>query len=354
MKTITKIPFGRIPACIALILLASFFLNGCSENEKPEPQKELPVVATSAVSEITENSAKAGGNVTSDGGAAVTARGVVWSAAPNPTLADSKTTNGVGTGEFVAELITLEAGTTYYVRAYATNSEGTAYGDPVSFETESAIGSVTDIDGNEYATIKIGNQVWMAENLRTTRYNDGTNIPNAMSNTEWYEFSVELTTGAYSVPSSEYDAVFGKLYNWYAVGTNKLCPPGWSIPSDGQWTQLANYLGGNANNAGGKMKSTGNHTDGTGLWYSPNTGATNVSGFTGLPGGYRHFIGYFEYIATTVSGGYYGYYGFWWSSTQNPASGPEYAWGTHISYENGNTYRGGNKGHGFSCRCIKD
>ncbi len=344
MKIIIKASFGKTTACIALSLLSIFFLNGCSDDEKPEPEapKELPAVTTLSVAEITKSSAKTGGNVTGDGGAAVTARGVVWSTSSNPTLADSKTTDGIGTGEFVAELNALESGTRYYVRAYATNSEGTTYGDEVSFVTVMNCDVVTDIDGNVYQTVTIGTSCWMAENLRTTRYNDGTEIPNVTDKTEW----VMLTTGAYSVQSPEYEEIYGKLYNWYAVNTNKLCPEGWSIPSYHQWITMINtHLKGNLNNAGGKMKSTGNKTDGTGLWYAPNAGATNESGFTGLPGGSRSITGNFENI---------GLYGHWWSSSANPESGPQYAWGFHITYKDGNAHWGGNKISGFSCRCIKE
>ncbi|MBK9327803.1 MAG: fibrobacter succinogenes major paralogous domain-containing protein [Sphingobacteriales bacterium] len=137
--------------------------------------------------------------------------------------------------------------------------------------------TVTDIDGNVYNVVKIGNQCWMKENLKTTRYNDGSAIPTGLSNTAW-----EATTnGAYAIydNNAANNTTYGKLYNWYAVNTGKLAPAGWHVPTDAEWTTLTTYLGG-VRVAGGPMKATT-------LWASPNVGATNSSGFTGLPAGYR-------------------------------------------------------------------
>ncbi|MCB9075004.1 MAG: fibrobacter succinogenes major paralogous domain-containing protein [Chitinophagales bacterium] len=212
-------------------------------------------------------------------------------------------------------------------------------------------GSVTDIEGNKYATIQIGYQIWMAENLRTTKYNDGTAIPNVTDNTAWKN----LTTGAYTVYnfSPENEAIYGKLYNWYAVNTGKLCPQGWHIPTEAEWTQLNTYLG---SNAGKKMKSTGYKIDSTGLWeYGGNYEGTNESGFTGLPGGYR-----------SNSGSFYlnGSYGFFWSSTETGnknnskwlrlSSGQNSApIGTADGWSNGGS-SSYNQRDGYSCRCVKD
>lgn len=199
-------------------------------------------------------------------------------------------------------------------------------------------GSVTDIDGNKYATIKIGTQTWMAENLKTTRYNDGTTIPNVTDNNAWYN----LTTGAWSYydNNSSYNTTYGKLYNWYAVNTGKLCPQGWRVPTDADWSQLTTYLG---SNAGGKLKATGITNSGTGLWKSPNSGATNESGFTGLPGGNRYFDGTFYGIGGD---------GYWWSSTE----GSTYdAWTRGLYDSSSSVYRlNFSKERGFSCRCLRD
>jgi uncharacterized protein (TIGR02145 family) len=159
---------------------------------------------------------------------------------------------------------------------------------------------VTDVVGNVYNTVTIGSQVWMAENLKTTKYNDGTDIPLVTDGTAW----AALSTPGYCWYNN--DAVtnkntYGALYNWYAVNTAKLCPTGWHVPSNEEWTVLTTHLGGESV-AGGKLKETG-----TSHWLSPNTGATNETGFTALPGGYRdHNYNAFKYI---------GEYSFWWSST---------------------------------------
>lgn len=141
-----------------------------------------------------------------------------------------------------------------------------------------------DIDGNVYDTVVIGSQVWMVQNLKTTRYNDGTPIPTNLDNTEW-EFAI---SGAYSIydDSIQNNNTYGKLYNWYAVNTGKLAPKGWHVPTESEWTTLAINLGGETI-AGGKMKSTN-------LWNNPNTGATNSSGFSALPAGDRYTAGFYS------------------------------------------------------------
>ncbi len=220
--------------------------------------------------------------------------------------------NGSGTGSFTSNLTGLTANTTYYVRAYATNSAGTAYGNQVSFTTTgiSAIifnsnltyGTVSDIDGNVYKTIRIGTQTWMAENLKTTKYNDGTSVPNVTDLSAWNA----LTSPGYCWclnDASTYKAVYGALYNWYTVNTGKLCPEGWHVPSYDECNTLVTYLGG-VDVAGGKLKETG-----TTHWNSPNEGATNESGFTALPGSELDFTADFS------SGDKIGIYGNWWSST---------------------------------------
>ncbi|MCO5230672.1 MAG: hypothetical protein M9958_05910 [Chitinophagales bacterium] len=314
-----------------------------------KPSVSIPVVQTLAVSSVTNNSVVSGGNITSNGGATITERGIVWSTAQNPTITNNvlqATSNG--TGQFDMTIHGLQSNTTYYVRAYASNSAGLAYGNQVSFKTTSggtvtnpylnpnlSYGSITDIDGNKYATIQIGFQTWMAENLRTTKYNDGTSIPFVLDHSEW----INLSTGAYTIYdySPENEPIYGKLYNQYAVMTGKLCPKGWHIPTEEQWQQLQTYLGGQ-NNAGGSLKSTG-----TILWEYPNTGATNQSGFSALPGGYRTNISY-------QTGSFYDLnrYGYWWSSSWNIM----YELSSDDTWFYRSNYNGENKG--ASCRCVKD
>ena len=195
---------------------------------------------------------------------------------------------------------------------------------------------VTDIDGNMYQSIIINGQEWMAENLRTTSYANGDPIPNVTDFNQWES----LTTGAWSHydNDSQYENPYGKLYNWYTVADpGNVCPTGWHVPTDAEWTVLSDYLGGEAV-AGGKMKSTG-----TQYWQSPNANATNESGFSGLPGGYRANDGTFSFIGS--GGG-------WWSSTEYVTND---AWARYLDYSYGDVNRDGSaKANGFSVRCLKN
>jgi len=198
-------------------------------------------------------------------------------------------------------------------------------------------GSMTDQDGNTYKTIVIGTQEWMAENLRASHYRNGDSIPVVMNDAQWQN----LKTGAscwYKNDSSTFNCPYGKLYNGYAVAdARNLCPVGWHIPSNAEWTTLTTFLGG-VELAGGKMKSTG-----TLFWESPNFAADNSSGFSGLPGGYRNDGGTFYSV---------GNYGGWWSSSEGNT---HYAWERYLSYLNGSVFRSnGDKARGLSVRCLRD
>jgi uncharacterized protein (TIGR02145 family) len=252
----------------------------------------LPVLTTTSISGITTNSAVSGGNITSDGYSPVTERGVCWSTAPSPSTSDSRTYDAQGSGSFISYITGLSEGTTYHVRAYAINGAGTAYGSDVSFTTTTTGGStVQDIDGNTYNTITIGSQVWITENLKTTKYSDGTTIPLVTDPGAW---QAQPTPGYtfYNNDGATYQADYGALYNFYAIdpatnGGKNVCPTGWHVPYDGEWTVLTDYLGGEAL-AGGKLKETGlTH------WLSPNSDATNSSGFTAFGGGARNYMGLF-------------------------------------------------------------
>ena len=304
----------------------------------------LATLTTLPIGNITDIAATTGGNITNDGGTPVTQKGVVWSTSPSPTTANNSTTNGSGTGSFTSNLTSLTASTTYYVRAYATNSAGTAYGNEVSFTTTAGGGGIVtnpgagvNFNGYTYTSIVLGNgQEWMAENLRTTSYANGDPIQNVTDGTQWSN----LTTGAWAHYNNDnqYENPYGKLYNWYTVADPRnVCPTGWHVPTDAEYTLLTDYLGGEAA-AGGKMKSTG-----TQYWLSPNTDATNESGFSGLPGGRRVSNGSFNAI---------GYNGYWWSSTEFDTFS---AWYRVLSCDNGAVGRSGaNKVNGYSVRCLRD
>jgi len=197
-------------------------------------------------------------------------------------------------------------------------------------------GTVTDIDGNVYPTVTIGSQVWMAANLNTTHYRNGDTIHHVADGTEWYN----MTTEAYCVyeNQSSNSAAYGKMYNWHAVNTTLLCPDGWHVPSDAEWEILENFLGEPAT-AGGKLKETG-----TAHWQSPNTGATNETGFSARPGGYRSSTGGFFSLT---------YNGYWWSSTEG--SDPAYGLYRWLDFNLSQFYRNEDyKVDGISVRCVKD
>jgi uncharacterized protein (TIGR02145 family) len=198
--------------------------------------------------------------------------------------------------------------------------------------------NVTDIDGNTYKTVYIGKQQWMTENLKVSRYNDGTSIANITDNSQW----IQAKTGAWCNYDNNvnYDANYGKLYNWFALnptnnGNKNVCPTKWHVPTNIEWTSLQDYLGG-PSSAGGKMKEVGLQH-----WLSPNTSATNNSLFTALPGGFR-----------AGSFGNFGYMGYWWSSTQ---SGSTNAYNyVLLSTSEGVSSSAGGHFYGMSIRCIKD
>jgi uncharacterized protein (TIGR02145 family) len=473
---------------VILIILPIFLIHSCKKEEKP-------TLTTSAITNITGTTATSGGTITNEGSGTVISRGVCWSIGSTPTISNSKTVDGAGAGSFISNMSSLNVATTYYVRAYATNSVGTGYGMAMSFSTmgkaptaltnsatnittssatlnglinanylstvvtfeygtttnygnsltisqnpitgniDTAVsanasgllggtvyhfrvktvnsigtiygddmsfttlgqlptastqaatnilqttttlngivnpnylqttvtfeygtttnyssiisaeqnpvsdnsnvsvtaningltvatiyhfrvkavnslgtsygndmtfitkGPITDIDGNLYNTIIIGTQVWMVENLKTTKYSDETKIAYPGSDNIAWQNNTAGAYAWYNNDSATYKATYGALYNWYAVNTSKLCPIGWHVSTNADWTTLANFIGGD-NIAGGKLKETG-----TTHWNSPNTGATNETGFTALPGGYCLQDETFVSI---------GYDGIFWSST---------------------------------------
>ncbi len=224
------------------------------------------------------------------------------------------------------------------MRAYATNNAGTEYGPEVMFITYKA-DAITDIDNNYYNIVTIGSQTWLAENLKTTRFNDGTEIPLVTDNVAW----TALTTPGYCWYNNDpvtNKVTYGALYNWYAVdalstGGRNICPAGWHPSDDSEWTTLVTFLGG-ADIAGNKLRETG-----TSHWTSPNSGATNETGFKGLPAGYRGTI--FNFIQS---------YGIWWSYSGSNMGSELYR---DMSSNSSALNRGQIvKQSGLSVRCIKD
>jgi uncharacterized protein (TIGR02145 family) len=203
------------------------------------------------------------------------------------------------------------------------------------------ISSISDADGNNYKTVQIGTQCWTQSNLKVSKYRNGDNIPTGLSNTVWEN----TTSGAYAIYNNDLgnDGLYGRLYNHYAVmDTRGLCPTGWHVPTDGEWTTLETFLGGSSV-AGGALKSTATQPA-PGGWNSPNAGATNSSGFAAGPGGLRVVNGAFNNV---------GIIGSWWSSS---LSGTD-AWNRYLSCNYGDVYRYDNyfyRAFGFSVRCLRD
>ncbi len=308
-----------------LIILFAFLVStGCTKSSDPAV---APTITTTAASEVTSTSAKAGGDITTDGGSAITARGVCWSTSHKPTVdLNTKTSDGGSSGSFSSAISGLTVWTTYYVRAYATNSAGTGYGAEIQIVTIPPLvkGTVTDIDGNSYSTVIIGTKTWMAENLHTKRYRDGSSLGTGSG-----------STGNYAVFGGNTALIgdYGYLYDAPAVtDVRKLCPTGWHVPSTSEWNEVANLLGG-TDQAGARMKDTR-----TGAWAIPNTGATNASGFTGRGGGSIHNGNFVDF----------GTDGYWWA-----AEPPTFFYLTNDLIEL-RTKSTAATSEGLSIRCVRD
>ena len=204
-------------------------------------------------------------------------------------------------------------------------------GNEIDYEDD-----VTDIDGNVYKTVRIGNQVWMAENLKVSSYRNGDLIPNVTEDRKWWLLSLDAWCNYENDPTN--DLKYGKLYNWFAIDDKRgLAPKGWHVASDEEWTRLTNYLGGEKI-AGDKLKEKGSAT-----WSSLNQNATNENGFSGLPGGYRN-------NGNGLFGGFY--CGYWWTAT---AYGSSKAWSRIMQHNYSNVIRSDNYTEiGFSVRCVRD
>jgi uncharacterized protein (TIGR02145 family) len=418
------------------------FLLSCDKNNSSGKTITLPNVETQDVINASYTTATIGGKIIEDGGAYIEERGLCWNTTGKPTLTDSISKSGMGKGSFSKDLLYLKPASTYYVRAYAKNKAGTAYGNEVTFNTsvmqlpkvrtfspifkssstilaggsftlsqpdviaqeygvcmstspdptiESTLlkyepyvyvtsywieikglivgntyyirayaineagvaygnnikiamtnetGPVTDYDGNTYQVVRIGDQVWMADNLRTTHFCDGTALKNVTNG--YWDQSVPVY-GWYNNDSASYNQPYGCLYNFESTirirGLN-ICPVGWHVADEKDWTKLIDYLGGE-DVAGGKLKEAG-----TTHWQNPNSGATNETGFNGLPGGMTDFNNGFSSLGIT------GYY--WSAGDINEIADPK-VFIHALSSENSKVVTiESSKIHGNSVRCIRD
>ena len=298
-----------------LLSISILMIDGC----KKDFSGNKPSVSTNDidVKSITTSSVICGGIVSDNGGSQLLGRGLCWSKKHLPIVllsidsitkleyifnSDSVKSLATETGPFNTIIEGLQPNTTYYVRAFARNSNGYSYGAEKTFTTIAGsvggitivYGTVKDADSNSYKTVKILTQIWMAENLKTTKYNDGTKIPQINSQVKW----AALTSAAYCTYDTTKNAdtikAFGYLYNSYTVLTNKLCPKGWHVPFEADWLDLAKNLGG-ATIAGAKLENNQSK-----YWVN-NTIANNKSAFSAEPAGNRNSIGVFENEGTSTS-----------------------------------------------------
>ena len=341
-----------------------------SEEKNVTLQGGLPTVSTSSVTDITETSATVGGNVSDEGGSSVTETGIYWGTSSNPETTGTKLSIGNGTGAFSTTLTGLSANTTYHIKAFAINSQGEALGSETSFTTNSSsggeTGTVTDYDGNVYKTVKIGNQWWMAENLKVTHYPNGDAIPHVTDNTAWANLGDNNTDDAYCFYNNNANGekdIYGALYTWAAAmgdnavsstanpsGVQGVCPDGWHLPSDAEWKQLEMFLGmseSEANSTGLRGTNEGSKLAGNAdLWNNGNLESNaefGTSGFSALPGGYRSYGDSFYDV---------GNLGSWWSSTEGSSSS---AYSRYLGYNYAYVSRYNfTKSLGFSVRCLRD
>ncbi|MGC4120368.1 MAG: FISUMP domain-containing protein [Myxococcales bacterium] len=296
-----------------------------------------PKVTTSPVSKLTPYFAETGGDVTDQGKGTFWGQGVVWGKSPAPTVQTAtKLADDSKKSPYTSALKDLEPSTTYYLRAYAENSNGMAYGEEVSFTTPAPVfgdeGTVADADGNSYKAVRIGTQVWMAESLRTKHYRDNTAIPDGTGKGQyanapyWFAFDDNPTNVA----------DYGLLYTGQAARNALLCPLGWHVPTWDEVLTLWYYLGGDA--AGGRMKEAG-----TAHWEDPNKDATNESGFSARGNGWRTPVSFYDLRHNA----------FFWSATQSTTALQQYCY--QLNTTHGGFIPGSDpEEHGYAVRCLKD
>lgn len=343
-----------IPVCL---------MTACKKSDHTE--ERFPVVATLEISEISPESALGGGDILSDGNDKIISRGIVWDTKANPDVDNysGKNEEGMWAGVFHSRITGLDAEETYYVRAYATNSFGTTYGDDVVFTTLKA-NTAADIEGNIYQTVRIGNQEWFATNLRVTRFSDGTPIPGDLTCDEW-RF---LTKAGYRIyphdqitginSDDEMKMAYGVLYNWYAAENERgLCPKagGWRVATNEDWNSLFTYVSENyAGNVADRLKScrqvdspfggdcaAGEHP----RWdYHDIHSGTDDVGFGALSAGFYDWTCVYEAIGTAT---------LWWCADKNPQTGRNQY--IYLRYDAGDVFTSENYvSMGLSVRCVRD
>jgi uncharacterized protein (TIGR02145 family) len=331
---------------ITLLVSLCISLSGCKK-------EKLPVVTTLFVTDVTGSGASCGGVVTDQGSSHITARGVCYGVDPMPTTNDYKTKNGFSEGIFETSISGLESGKKYYIRAYAENDYGTGYGSVFEFITSAFNedahnqASIKDIDGNNYSTVAIGEQIWMKENMRTLHYSNGD--PISTTSIDNLDISNQ-PVAKYQWPCSNGED--GRYYTFYTITDSRnVCPAGWHVPTDDDWTRLTDYLSKNNYGFNGNPNFIAKSLAATSGWIADTTKgnvgnnqlSNNKSGFTGTSSGGRFSNGIVYYV---------GLHGIWWSST---GSSPSQAFFRCIGYLPARVYRGVfDKTYGLPVRCIKN
>ncbi len=316
------------------VLLFFILIMGCEQNNLIT----LPTVKTTGISYLSETSVFTGGFVSGNGGSTVTQRGICWSADTIPSIADNLTTDSLGKGSFISNIKGLSPNKIYHLRAYASNIAGTSYGKEIIFRTLLP-DSVSDIDGNVYHMAKIGDQVWMTENLKVTRYNDGIQIPEIKDKSVWKNMSGPAYCWYNNDPV--YKNNYGALYNGFTVMRKNLCPVGWHVPSNDEWNTLDEQTGENRG-PGYKLK-----TASANFWDDSNIDITNRYGFSAFPAGFRDLSGYF---------GGSRYDTFWWTSDCHEPYNNDLIVDDKelVSQESELRESSGEVNYGYSVRCVRD
>lgn len=316
---------------LIFLILSVSLITACKKDKG-----DLSTVETYTPKYVASTSATIGCYVKSDGGSGIASCGVYLSSSQNAETSGTRFEMGNDTGLYLGRVSGLLPGTLFYMKAFAANAKGEAFGSEISFMTPATI---KDFDNNVYETVSIGTQMWMVDNLKATHYQNGDLI--GTTNPATLNITAETSPKyqwAYGGNENNVQ-IYGRLYTWYTItDTRKICPTGWHLPSDAEWTLLENTLG-TYLIAGSSLKEAGNDH-----WKSPyNLDATDESCFTALPGGYRDSNGSFYMLQDN---------GYWWSVTQSQTNG---SWVRSLSSNAINVARSGaNNSFGLSVRCIKD
>lgn len=358
--TSTKIKqLAKEASILGLFLVFMFAYQACQPLESDNPL----LMTIDHMEFVSEGSYKITGTLASLGDREILEHGICWSESEKPDMECSLMELGPpsSTGEFSATLSGLSASTTYYFRAFAVRDDITEYSEEKAFTTRlAAENMVMDVDGNIYRTVQIGEQIWMADNLKATMYPDKSPIPLTEDVMEWFHFTRESHGYCWYENVLTHGYAYGGLYTWAAAtaahdgirlieeGVQGVCPDGWHLPSDDEWKQLEMHLGMSQEEAdaskwrgtdqGGRLKQ-----EGIEYWKSPNTGATDELRFSALPGGFRHGSGEFKEVNQSAR---------FWTSSSN---GYSYAWFRELDNDNAAIFRDFSGVYcGHAVRCVKD